>query len=121
VALTSSDEVQMIIREWRGRAQATTASGYPKHFRRHVLPELERIKGFVGAHLSQRKLGDKVEFLVLTRWASMKAIRAFAGAELDKAVVEPEAVAALVEYDLPCSALRRTPGSVNLLGSWHTG
>ena len=90
----------MIIREWRGRAQVTSASGYPRHFRRHVLPESKRIKGFVGAHLGQRKLGDRVEFLVLTRWASMKAIRAFSGAELDKAAVEPEAVAALVEHDL---------------------
>jgi heme-degrading monooxygenase HmoA len=32
-----------------------------------------------------------VEFLVLTRWSSMDAIRAFAGADVRKAVVEPAA------------------------------
>jgi len=36
---------------------------------------------------------------VLTRWQSIEAIRSFAGAELDKAVVEPGAVAALTDFD----------------------
>ena len=40
-----------------------------------------------------------VEFLVLTQWQSMDAIRGFAGTEVDKAVVEPVAAATLVEFD----------------------
>jgi hypothetical protein len=36
---------------------------------------------------------------VLTRWKSMDAIREFAGGEIDKAVVEPGAVAALIDFD----------------------
>ncbi len=35
----------------------------------------------------------------MTRWESMDAIRQFAGAEVEKAVVEPEAAAALVSFD----------------------
>ena len=35
----------------------------------------------------------------LTRWSSMDAIRDFPGSEIDKAVVEPAAVAALVDFD----------------------
>ena len=69
----------MIIREWRGRASASKEDEYPKHFREQVMPELRRIPGFIGAHLSRRKLDDQVEFLVLTRWQSMESIRAFAG------------------------------------------
>jgi heme-degrading monooxygenase HmoA len=57
------------------------------------------LPGFVGAHLSRRLLGDGIEFLVLTRWRSMDAIRDFAGSEIDKAVVEPGAVAALIDFD----------------------
>jgi hypothetical protein len=49
--------------------------------------------------LSRRLLGDRIEFLVLTRWKSMDAIRAFAGGEIDNAVVEPGAVAALINFD----------------------
>jgi heme-degrading monooxygenase HmoA len=89
----------MIIREWRGRASPSRVEAYPKHFRDSVVPELRQIPGFLGAHLARRRLDDKVEFLVVTRWQSMDAIRGFAGADVEKAVVEPGAVAALIEYD----------------------
>ena len=89
----------MIIREWRGRAAPGRAEDYPAHFRNAVLPELRGIPGFRGAHLGRRRVSDHVEFLVLTRWQSMDAIRLFAGANPDQAVVEPGAVAALVDYD----------------------
>jgi hypothetical protein len=36
---------------------------------------------------------------VLARWQSLAAIRAFAGADIEKAVVEPNAVAAHMEFD----------------------
>jgi heme-degrading monooxygenase HmoA len=88
----------MIIHEWRGRA-GIDAEAYPNHFRNNVVAELKRASGFLGAHLSQRRLDDEIEFVVLTRWASMEAIRAFAGADVGKAVVEPGAVAALRSYE----------------------
>lgn len=84
----------MIIREWRGRASEPKADAYPKHFREAVVPELRKLPGFLGAHLSRRRMGDRIEFLVLTRWQSMGAIRAFAGANVERAVVEPGAIAA---------------------------
>jgi heme-degrading monooxygenase HmoA len=89
----------MIIREWRGRADPKRADAYPKHFREHVLPELKRLPGFRGAHLGRHMLGKKVEFVALTRWDSLESIRAFAGAEIEKAIVEPGGVAALLEFD----------------------
>jgi heme-degrading monooxygenase HmoA len=89
----------MIIREWRGRASPSRAEAYPRHFHDKVVPELRHVPGFVGAHLSQRRFNDKIEFLVLTRWRSMDSIRAFAGPNIEKAVVEPGAVAALIEFD----------------------
>ena len=89
----------MIIREWRGRATAPRAEAYPEHFRTAVLPELRGVPGFAGAQLARRRVGEAVEFLVLTRWETMEAIRAFAGADIERAVVEPGAVAALIEFD----------------------
>lgn len=89
----------MIIREWRGRADPARADAYPKHFRERVVPELRGLPGFVGAHLTRREHDGKVEYLVLTRWRSIDAIRAFAGPEPSRAVVEPGAVAALSDYD----------------------
>ena len=89
----------MIVRTWRGWAAASNRAAYPDHFRRNVLPELKKIAGFLGASLLQQDRQGEVEFLVLTRWASIEAVRAFAGDDISRAVVEPEAVAALVRFD----------------------
>jgi heme-degrading monooxygenase HmoA len=89
----------MIVRAWRGRAAATNANAYVEHFRNTVLPELHRIDGFRGASLLRKDRGMEVEYVVLSRWASTEAIRAFAGNEVEKAVVEPQAVAALIDFD----------------------
>ena len=89
----------MIIREWRGRASQPNEAAYPTHFRTIVVPELRQVPGFLGADLSQRQINDKIEYLVLTRWESMEAVRGFAGDDIAKAVVEPGAVAALTDFD----------------------
>lgn len=89
----------MILRMWRGRGPSSNPLAYGEHFRRKVLPELERIEGFLGASLLRQVGPDDVEFLVLTRWDSMDAIRAFAGDDVGRAVLEPDAIAALVSFD----------------------
>ena len=89
----------MIVRAWRGRAAAAKEDAYATHFRTRVLPELRHIVGFLGASLLRAPHPGGAEFLVLTRWRSMDAIRTFAGDEVSRAVVEPGAVAALVDFD----------------------
>jgi hypothetical protein len=89
----------VIIRAWRGHAAKSSPEAYPKHFRLKVVPELREVPGFLGAHLCQRNLNENIEFLVLTKWQSMDAIRAFGGDNVGNAVVEPGAVAALVDFD----------------------
>ena len=89
----------MIIREWRGRASFDKAEAYPQFFRDNVLPQLRRLSGFLGVHFSRRRLDDAVEFLVLTRWQSMDAVREFAGPDPETAVVEPGATGLFLAYD----------------------
>jgi len=89
----------MIIREWRGRARPALSGAYVNHFRGRVVPELAGVPGFRGACLTLRRAGDFFEFLVLTRWESMDAIRRFAGSDAEKAVVEPAGQAALASFD----------------------
>lgn len=86
----------MIARLWRGSAaSAANADAYQRHVRGHVLPELHKIPGHRGAQVLRR---DQ-EFLVITFWESMDAIRRFAGDDAERAVVEPEARAVLKAYD----------------------
>ncbi len=89
----------MIVRTWRGRAALSNPDSYPAHFRQNVVPALRKVGGFRGASLLREDGADAIEFLVLTRWESMNAVRAFAGDDPGHAVVEPEAVAALTNFD----------------------
>ena len=90
----------MILREWRGRAEYGRERAYPTHFRARVIPELRKASMASWAQiLLRRDIGNGVEFTVITRWASMDAVRAFAGSDPSKAVVEPGAVEALREFD----------------------
>ncbi|MDE3135128.1 MAG: antibiotic biosynthesis monooxygenase [Acidobacteriota bacterium] len=89
----------MIVREWRARVLAARERDYIDYFRRKVLPELGAIDGFLGASLLRAEQSGEIEIVVLTRWASMDAIRKFAGDEMEEAVVHPAAAAMLKSFD----------------------
>ena len=89
----------MIVRAWHATATAEGADAYREHFTHAVLPALQPIDGYRGAYLLRRDHDGHVELQVLTVWDSLEAIRRFAGADLDRAVVEPDAQAALASYD----------------------
>jgi len=91
----------MIARRWRGWADsAANADAYVAHFERSVRPRLAQTGGFVDATVERvEHEGGRTEIVVVTRWESLDAVRAFAGDELEAAVVEPEARAVLDEYD----------------------
>jgi heme-degrading monooxygenase HmoA len=89
----------MIVRIWRGRADKARADAYCRHVTETVFPTLATLSGHRGASLLRREIDGLVEFLAVTHWESLKSIQNFAGEDIDKAVVEPEAQAALVEFD----------------------
>ena len=89
----------MIERMWSGRTTRDGAIQYADHFRRVVVPALAAINGYRGARLLEREVDGIIEVLVVTRWHSFEAIRAFAGDELDRAVVDDEAAPLFSDYD----------------------
>ena len=89
----------MVARVWRGYAAVTEGEAYPRHLLQSVRPKLEQLPGFKGLYLLRRRGLEEIEFLVVTLWDSMDAIRAFAGDQPELAVVEPDARAALVRFD----------------------
>lgn len=89
----------MIARIWRGSALPEKAEEYVKHLATSVLPELRQIDGFRGVNLLRQDAGEIVEFIVITYWASMDAIRKFAGEDAEVAVVAPAAQPLFREYD----------------------
>jgi len=89
----------MISRLWRGETTAANEQAYRDFLTTKIFPSLEKIPGHRGAYLLRRENHGSVEFLVMTLWDSMQAVRQFAGDNPDHAVVEPEARAVLANFD----------------------
>ena len=89
----------MIARVWRGRSTIAQADGYERHAKEMVFPSLRGIPGHRGAYLLRRETDGGIEFLVLTLWDSIEAVRGFAGEDVESAVVEPQARAVLEDFD----------------------
>jgi heme-degrading monooxygenase HmoA len=89
----------MIARHWRGLAKADRADDYVAHLRQSTFPAIQKLKGFVSASILRRPADAGVEFLIVTNWESLDAIRAFAGANIETAVVPDEAQVMLIDFD----------------------
>ncbi len=89
----------MIARIWRGQTTIDNAPRYRWHATEQVFPALAKLPGHTGAYLLARESDGQVEFLALTLWDSVEAIKGFTGENAETAIVEPDARAILSGYD----------------------
>jgi antibiotic biosynthesis monooxygenase (ABM) superfamily enzyme len=89
----------MITRVWRGWTLPGNADAYETFLTRELFPSMRSIPGFRDADVLRRDDGDEVAFVTLTRFDSLDAIRAFAGEEYEKPVLEPQALELLSRYE----------------------
>ncbi len=89
----------MIYRLWHGWTTPENADAYEALLRREVLPGIHRVEGYEGAFLLRRSDGAEVEFVTITVFKSMEAVRDFAGEKYETAVVPPEARLLLSHFD----------------------
>jgi heme-degrading monooxygenase HmoA len=81
----------VIARLWRGWTSPEDTEEYERLLHDTVLPGLSSIDGYEGGFVLRRDLDDEVEFTVLNLFASLDAVRAFAGDDYEVPVFEPEA------------------------------
>jgi len=89
----------VIARMWQGWTRAEEADRYDRLYRTEVLSDLRQVPGFRGARLLRRTVAGETEFVSLTFFDDLEAIRAFAGPEYETAVVAEEARKVLVRFD----------------------
>jgi heme-degrading monooxygenase HmoA len=93
----------MIARLWRGwAANQQNADLYEEFLRSTFLPRLHEIEGYHGVSLLRRNAGDEIEFVTITRFSSIDAIRKFAGDDYEAAHVAPRARELLQRFDARC-------------------
>jgi heme-degrading monooxygenase HmoA len=89
----------MISRLWRGWTRPENADAYEELLRTKILPGIHQVAGYKGAYLLRREGKDETEFVTLTFFESMEAVRAFAGEDYERAVVPPEARELLSRFE----------------------
>ena len=89
----------MISRLWHGWTKPENADTYEAMLRADILPGIHRVPGFHGAHLLRRDAGDEVEFVTITHFDDLDAVRRFAGEPYTRAVIHPDAVKLLTRFD----------------------
>ena len=80
----------MIMRTWRGVVRRVDADRYADYIRETGFAEYGETPGNRGAWLLRRDDGDETEFVTLSLWESREAIVAFAGDDIEAAVLYPE-------------------------------
>jgi heme-degrading monooxygenase HmoA len=89
----------MIARLWRGYSTPEKADGYRVMLLRQILPHINKSQGYGGSFVLERTINGEIEFLIITLWESMDAVRQFAGPRYERAVIHEEAAAFLTRYD----------------------
>jgi heme-degrading monooxygenase HmoA len=90
----------MIARIWHGWARGEKADAYERLVSEEILPSVHRIDGFAGYELLRAELDNgESEFVTVTYFESLEAVRAFAGDDPEAAVVPPEARELLTCFD----------------------
>jgi hypothetical protein len=91
----------MISRVWHGWTTPANADAYETLLKSEVFVGIRDrgIRGYKGIHLFRRDVGGEVEFMTVMWFESLAAVKKFAGADYEVAVVPPPARALLERFD----------------------
>jgi heme-degrading monooxygenase HmoA len=88
-----------VLRSWWGATAAEDADAYGRYLALTGMMAFRRAPGCRGGWTLRRVDGDRADFLVLSLWDSLDAVRGFAGEDTERAVFYPEDERYLVARD----------------------
>jgi heme-degrading monooxygenase HmoA len=80
----------VIARIWRGVTRAEHLDEYLDYLEGTGLGEYGEAEGNLGVTVLRRLVGDRAEFVMISYWESMDAVKGFAGEDPDRAVYYAE-------------------------------
>ena len=90
----------MIVRMWKGWTSVENAAEYEELFTKIIIPRVtEGVEGHIRTNLLKCKVGTEVEFTTMFWFASMDAVKQFAGEHFQNAVVPKEVGALMTRFE----------------------
>ena len=80
----------MIARIWQGRTRPGMGAQYLDYLEQTGLKEYRGTKGFRDVLVLTRSVDDATEYVLITLWEDLEAVRRFAGPDPDRAVYYPD-------------------------------
>ena len=80
----------VIARVWHGVVPRSKGAKYLAYLKRTGVRDFSRTPGNLGATIWTRSTGKNIEFVIISRWRSMEAIRRFAGGDAGRARYYPK-------------------------------
>ncbi|WP_223642425.1 alpha/beta fold hydrolase [Corallococcus sp. EGB] len=90
----------MLARTWRGVTKAEDADAYLAYLHQTGLTHYRRTPGNLAAYCLRKVADGRAEFLLVTLWESMDAVKRFAGDAPERAIFFPEDDRYLIDRDL---------------------
>lgn len=78
---------RMVARIWHGRTLTAKADEYEKYLEASGVAKILKTQGNHGVEVLRKTDGPQTDFLVISYWESIEAIKKFAGADYQKAVI----------------------------------
>ena len=89
----------MIGRLWHGWTKPENADTYERFLATKLLPSFDKMEGYKGAYLFRDDRETETEFVTLTLFEDLEAVRRFAGEDYQVAVIPPEGRQLLARFD----------------------
>jgi heme-degrading monooxygenase HmoA len=89
----------MIARIWRGVVRGSDADEYARYIEDTGFAAYATTPGNRGSWMLRRDDGDRTEFITLSLWESLDAVKAFAGEDYEAAVYYPDDERFLIERE----------------------
>jgi heme-degrading monooxygenase HmoA len=102
----------LIARTWKGATRQGDSDRYISYMQGTGFKEYLETDGNQGVVALRRSVGDRVEFLFLSFWESIEAVRRFAGEDYGRAVFYPEDDTYLIDRDLSVDHYEVVAGQV---------
>ena len=80
----------MVARIWQGRTRPGMGKPYYSYLQQTGLKEYRGTEGFENALVLTREIGEETEYVLITLWDNMEAVKRFAGPQPERAVYYPE-------------------------------
>ena len=98
-AADSAPSTRAVARIWKGRTLESKADEYEAYLNQSGISKIRATPGNLGAYVLRRTSDGKTEFVVISLWESLDAIRRFAGPDYQKAVILPKDRQYLLEVE----------------------